>query len=649
MRRDAAATNRSLSRAAVAFSLCFIVIAACVFSGQMWMREAERRAADHDAAIAAVRAQALNAARLTGRLLAGETGDALAPAVRAVQAGRKAVERAQALAGGAPDGGARAAEGATILIRAATATIDGGGLQAAGIVDALENRVVPGLAALETRLMEARNAAAGAAARRGAISNYAAIIVLTGMALFLHRPLLRRFGAEADARLAVEIERQRALRTDALTGLANREGLRRRLGELFADREGSGTVCALHYDLVRFRELSRRFGDAAADAAVRRVARIIRDLTRDGDLVARIGPDEFCVIPSGPMSPSEMEARARRVLDDIAAPCEIDGARVQLGAVAAAAAADAATSDPERLISNVEIALAEAKLGGAGSFCLYSRPLRAAFEARNRLGDELAIALKEDQIEAYVQPQIRLGDGAVIGVEALARWRHPQRGALTPAAFLYTAEELGLGPQIDERVMEKALDALAAWRAAGEEAAHVSVNFAAGRLADPFLIEKIRWAVETRDLDPGDMRIEILESVLIDEEGDEIAQNVESLSRAGFGVDLDDFGTGYASIATLRRCPIQRLKIDRSFIRGVDLDPERRKLVAAMMTLAHSLGAETLAEGVETEGELQALAALGCDYAQGFRIAAPMPAAAYPGWRRGRRALPALADTSAAG
>ncbi|MEY8842668.1 EAL domain-containing protein, partial [Cribrihabitans sp. XS_ASV171] len=271
------------------------------------------------------------------------------------------------------------------------------------------------------------------------------------------------------------------------------------------------------------------------------------------------------------------------------------------------------------------IALAEAHANGPSAIRSFSTDMRQNVRSRSRRKEEVIAALENGQIVPFYQPQISTDTGKVTGFEALARWHHPTRGALTPEVFLPSIEEAGLTTKLGQVMLYNALTALKAWDRAGVEVPRIGVNFASDELRDPGLVERIEWELDRFELTPDRLSVEVLETVFSNSPDDVITRNITGLGALGCRIDLDDFGTGHASIASIRRFDISRIKIDRSFVMKADRDPEQQRMITAILTMAERLGLETLAEGVETVGEHALLAQLGCDHVQGFGIGRPMP------------------------
>jgi EAL domain-containing protein (putative c-di-GMP-specific phosphodiesterase class I)/GGDEF domain-containing protein len=278
------------------------------------------------------------------------------------------------------------------------------------------------------------------------------------------------------------------------------------------------------------------------------------------------------------------------------------------------------------LLDSAQIAVDEARRHGPGAIRAFSMDMARAKVNRDALRDGIERALANGEVRAYFQPQLSTDTGRVSGMEALARWHHPERGCLMPAEFLPAVEATGLAVQLSQVMLTEALSALRSWDRSGFDVPTVSVNFSAAELGDPHLPERLKWELDRFDLTADRLTIEVLETVVATSNDAAAAVNIASLAAMGCGIDLDDFGTGHASITSIRRFALRRLKIDRSFVTGVDADREQQKMIAAVLSLAERLGLETLAEGVETAAEHALLAQLGCGHVQGYAIARPMPA-----------------------
>jgi diguanylate cyclase len=286
----------------------------------------------------------------------------------------------------------------------------------------------------------------------------------------------------------------------------------------------------------------------------------------------------------------------------------------------------------QSLLDAAQIAADEAMRHSPGAIRAFSGDMARAKANRDALRDGIEAALESGQIRAHFQPQVSTDTGEISGMEALARWHHPDRGCLLPGEFLPAIEGTGLSTRLGELMVKQALTALAAWDREGYIVPTVSVNFSAQELSDPLLPERLRWELDRLDLTTDRLTIEVLETVVATADNDTIATTIASIAAMGCGVDLDDFGTGNASITTIRRFALRRLKIDRSFVSNVDEDREQQKLVAAILSMAERLGLETLAEGVETQSEHAMLAQLGCSHVQGYIVARPMPVGDVTTW-----------------
>lgn len=485
-------------------------------------------------------------------------------------------------------------------------------------------------------------------AARWAVAGALALYCLGGAALILGvvRPARERIGAWVALTDENDRENRFRLLHDALTRMPNAAYLHAYLTRLIAGSDRRETqVALLRIDLDRFRILHETLGKSAGDEILRIAARRLQQALRSGDFAAYLGQESFVVVTS------EMEDRnaaaiiAQRVQASLAQPFSVRGGARRITCSIGVALLSDDHADADLLLGNAGIALAEAQGAGTGSIRYFREDLRLEVERREILFTELLSGLETGEVVAFYQPQIDLRTGTFCGFEALVRWQHPRHGLLTPAAFLEFADETDLTEHIGEVVLTQSLEALQAWDRAGLEVPKVGVNFALAQLSDPRLIEKIKWEVERLDVDPARLALEVLETVLIKSDTDVTVRNLRGLASAGFRIELDDFGTGHASIQNLRRFMVNRIKIDRSFVNGIETSEEQQQLTASMIAMAHALGIETLAEGVESEDAEEMLRRLGCDYFQGFLVARPMSLSQTIPWLRSfRPRAPAAPD-----
>ena len=278
----------------------------------------------------------------------------------------------------------------------------------------------------------------------------------------------------------------------------------------------------------------------------------------------------------------------------------------------------------EAIYEAASAAFRDAQNNGPSAIRAFDQGMQSSRAVLGLMAAEAAEALENGEMRAWFQPQVSAVDGVLSGFEVLARWMHPERGLIAPAEFLPVLEGAGLLPRLGEVMRQEAYRALRAWDGAGVEVPSVAVNFSAAELRDPALVDRIRWELDHHDLGAELLTIEVLETVVSTAVDDSVALSINGLAKLGCSVDLDDFGTGHASITSLRRFAVRRIKIDRSFVMKLDRDPEQHQMVVAILGLAERLGLETLAEGVETMGEQICLGEIGCNYVQGFGIARPM-------------------------
>lgn len=416
---------------------------------------------------------------------------------------------------------------------------------------------------------------------------------------------------------------------DALTGLAMRPQIVTLMDEILRDTpiNGMTTGCVV----VQFDDaqgMLDRYGRAAQTEILARCAERLCASLRAGDTVARLEGGGFAVA-LGRVRRLDLEIAVQlcsRLQAALSPPISLNGARLYVTCSVGFCLGERAPSPGgAALLDAAQVAADEALRNGPGAIRAYAADMTRTRADRDALREELETALDEGQIRAHFQPQISTDTGAISGFEALARWYHPERGLIPPMEFIPAIEDCGLSSRLSEVMVYNALMALSRWDKAGHKVPMVAVNFSKSELRSPGLASKLKWELDRFDLAPERLTIEILETVVADTDNDVVVSNIAAISQMGCGVDLDDFGTGHASITSIRRFPVRRIKIDRSFVTRVDEDREQQKVMSAILSMAEQLGMQTLAEGVETPGEHAMLSQLGCGHVQGFGIARPMP------------------------
>jgi diguanylate cyclase (GGDEF)-like protein len=375
-------------------------------------------------------------------------------------------------------------------------------------------------------------------------------------------------------------------------------------------------------DLDRFKAVNDTLGHAIGDKLLCRVVDRLRATVRKSDLVARLGGDEFAILQRSPKQPDAAKALAQRLVDLVGRTYLVDDHILNIGVSIGIALPPTDGTDPDRLLKSADLALYRAKEEGRGRFRFFEQEMDARAQARRALELDLRRAFALRQFEVYYQAQMNLHDKQVVGFEALVRWRHPQRGMVSPAAFIPVAEEIGLISQIGEWVLLTACREAANWP--GNQ--RIAVNLSPMQFSTPGLVDTVAAALATSGLSPQRLELEITESVLLEDTAATLAI-LHQLRSLGIRIAMDDFGTGYSSLGYLRSFPFDKVKIDQSFIRDMPTDSDSAAIVKAIIGLGISLGISTTAEGVETEEQLNRLRAEGCTDIQGYLLSKPVPAA----------------------
>ena len=429
---------------------------------------------------------------------------------------------------------------------------------------------------------------------------------------------------------AVALERERQAMTDALTGLPNRKRLAERTAEAL-EEDGPGPALLL-FDLDRFKEVNDTLGHHVGDRLLVLVGCRLTEAVRPEDTVARLGGDEFAVLLPG-TAPDEAEATARRLLAELSAPIVLEGLLVDVRASVGLAVAPVDGNDLDELMQHADVAMYLAKEQGGGVEQYDVQRDRNSTERLVMVG-ELRRALASDELEVHYQPKADLRTGRVDGVEALVRWRHPERGLVPPDEFVPLAESCGLVELLTARVLDASVEQVAAWHAQGL-ALSVAVNVSVRDLAGGALVDRVTAALLRHGVAPHLLQLEVTEGSLFTD-SPAAAATLRELDALGVALSLDDFGTGYSSLGHLRRLPVQELKIDRSFVQRMGDDPRDRAIVRSVVDLAEGLGMRVVAEGVEDEATWQALREVGCDVAQGWYVCRPQPADVLTPWLQAR-------------
>ncbi|QJD31370.1 EAL domain-containing protein [Methylococcus geothermalis] len=413
---------------------------------------------------------------------------------------------------------------------------------------------------------------------------------------------------------------------DTLTGLPNREMLNERIRKAMeSGASGAGERFALMMlDLDRFKEINDTLGHGVGDLLLEKAAHRLLGAVRGEDMVARLGGDEFAVLVPEPNDRAELATLAARVLGAFAEPFLIEGRELFVSASLGIALYPKDCTGIETLFRFADTAMYHAKRRGRNNFQFYSADLTARASERMRIESALRRALQRNELELYFQPQIDMTDGAFVGAEALLRWKRLGQGIMLPHKFIPVAEESGLIVGIGEWVLAQACGAAVAWNRHREQPLRVAVNLSTRQFILNDLAGTVRRILDETGCPPQWLELEITESLLL-EDSKEIRATLETFDRMGLSIAIDDFGTGYSALSYLHRFPVKRIKIDRSFVRGVPSDRRKSEVVKAMISIAQAMSLEVLAEGVETPLQAIYLQAHGCRLAQGHLFGIPLP------------------------
>lgn len=407
---------------------------------------------------------------------------------------------------------------------------------------------------------------------------------------------------------------------DALTGLPNRAALRVQLVERLAIAKREDRAFAVFYiDLDRFKAVNDTLGHPIGDALLRKVAGRFKGALRPGDVVARLGGDEFAVIQSDSSQHDAVEALALRLVDLLGRAYAFDGHMINIGASIGVAVFPNDGSEPDTLFKNADLALYRAKAEGRGTYRFFQPDMDEHVRKKRMMEVDLRRSLALKELRLVYQPQVRLATSEIVGFEALLRWDQAERGPVSPAEFIPLAEEIGAIVPMGEWVLRTACKEAASW----SKPVSIAVNLSPVQFQDGKLAETVISSLAQSGLSPSRLELEITEGALLTN-SDVVLQTLTRLRELGIRIAMDDFGTGYSSLSYLQSFPFDIIKIDQSFVRGIDTNLQRRAIVRAVTGLAASLGMTTVAEGVETAAELACIRAKGCDNVQGYLTGRPV-------------------------
>lgn len=423
---------------------------------------------------------------------------------------------------------------------------------------------------------------------------------------------------------------------DSLTDLPNKALLIDRINQAIIAAQNEGKpLYLLAFNLNRLKHINDSLGHNIGDEVLKIVAQRLVKATREGDTVSRVTGDDFVVVVPRLSQPHRAINLAERLVESINAPMDIQGNAIHITANAGLSVFPADGTEPDTLLMNADAALNHSRTQGQNKIAFFEPHMNAAILEKINLQGELTAALAQHQFLLHFQPQLDLQTQRLTGVEALIRWQHPERGLVSPAVFIPAAEELGLIVQIGDWVIDEACRNLARWRQRGLTELCVAINLSAHQFAHTNLVQTVRDAIVRHGVPPERIELEITEGVAM-HDADEVLTRLHELKAIGVQISIDDFGTGYSSLAYLMRFPVDKLKIDQSFVRDMGNSSEADSIVRAIVALAHGLSLAVIAEGVETDAQLDRLKHIGCNEIQGYLLSRPLSFDDVSQWIKGR-------------
>jgi diguanylate cyclase (GGDEF)-like protein/PAS domain S-box-containing protein len=435
--------------------------------------------------------------------------------------------------------------------------------------------------------------------------------------------------SDISERKALQEELERRASHDPLTGLPNRPAFVERIGQALRRtrrRQNSREVGVLFMDLDGFKTINDSLGHEAGDRLLVAVAECLRNRLRTEDVLARFGGDEFAVLLEDTAGTSQAIRVAQRIAEDLQVPFTVEDFQVSVSTSIGITLGTAHTNDdPEGMLREADAAMFRAKEQGPGRYAVFDPAMQARAQERLELEADLRRGLEQEEFVLYYQPEVSLHDGKMIGFEALIRWQHPERGLLKPSAFVPLAEETDLITPIGKWVLEEACQQAKRWEEERPLASPMTmeINLSSKQLRRQGLVRTVEEALTQADLEAHTLALDMTETVLIRTSEDN-TQALDALKDMGVRLGLDDFGTGYSSLSYLKRFPVDRVKVDKSFVKGLGENATDTALVRMIIDLCHTLGVEVLAEGIETSEQAALLRDMGCDMGQGYYFAQPL-------------------------
>ncbi|MHA1569016.1 MAG: two-component system response regulator [Alphaproteobacteria bacterium] len=423
-------------------------------------------------------------------------------------------------------------------------------------------------------------------------------------------------------------------RHDALTSLPNRTMFQDRLQQALVNAERTKEIVAILYlDLDHFKDINDTLGHPIGDLLLQRVSDRLLACARDSDTVARLGGDEFAIIATNLRQVDDVTILARRIIDTLGQPFDLEGQKVHTATSIGITLFPADSHDPDQLLKNADLALYRAKDSGRGRYQFYDAQMDADVQFRKEMEHDLRLGIERLEFNLLYQPQVGLSDGTVVGAEALIRWHSPERGLVMPNDFIPLAESTGLINPMSEWILLAACSQAKAWQLSGLPPIRVAVNLSAIQFRTANLASIVTRALMQSELAPKWLELEITESVMM---GDieRVIPLMNNLRELGVKLSVDDFGTGFSSLTYLKQFPVEKLKIDQSFVRNIVTDADDAAIAKTIVRLGQSLGIKVIAEGVETVEQLSYLSHMDCDEAQGYYFAKPLPPEEFVRWVR---------------